>query len=200
MNNKPLVDDRYTQLARVLTDAMEQAVGGKGKERHADGERFENQKICVINRWLAGSPVAGALFQAVKKTVESSRMTPDAAIRELYGAINYLSAGIILLEEILAESKQAQVSDMEVNAEIRRIERKMLTHVERVGVFLPGGEPVTDVPDELAVFEYPVCEDCYHMKLAPNEMPCKKCIDKPFRPHFTLSLPVYNKPSPPMPV
>jgi hypothetical protein len=47
---------------------------------------------------------------------------------------------------------------------------------------------------ERCIFEAPVCDDCYHMKLPPDEMPCKKCIDKPFKPHFTLTLPVYNKP------
>jgi hypothetical protein len=182
-NNKPLVDDRYLELARILMDAMEQAAGGKGKERHADGEPFENQKICVINRWLKGSPVAGALFQAVKKTVESSRMTPDAAIRELYGAINYIAAGIRLLEEIIEE--YPPVDEEALNAEIRRIRQKMITHVEKEGLFLPGGEPVYDkVDDEIAVFEAPLCEDCIYMKVLPSEMPCKKCIDKPFRPHF----------------
>ena len=197
MNNKPLLVDKYGSLKRVLADAMLQAKSGKGKERHADGESFENQKICVINRWLDGSPIAGALFQAVKTTVESSRMTPDAAIRELYGAINYLSAGIILLEEKLAELDQ--MTTPEVNAEVRLITLNE-EYLEYKG-FLPCGSPFKDkVPDEIAVFEYPTCEDCYHMRLAPSEMPCKKCIDKPFRPHFTLSLPVYNKPSPPMPV
>jgi hypothetical protein len=184
MNNNPLSDNRYKELERILLDAMEQASGGKGKERHADGEAFENQKICVINRWLKGSPVAGALFQAVKKAVESSRMTPDAAIRELYGSINYLAAGIRLLEEIKDEYPPVDLGA--VNAEIRRIEQKMLTHVDKEGLFLPGGEPVTDVPDEMAVFEEPLCEDCVYMEVLPGDMPCKKCIDKPFRPHFKV--------------
>ena len=91
--------DNYLSLKRVLADAMLQAKSGKGKERHADNEPFQYQKICVINRWLEGSPVAGALFQAVKKTVESSRLSDSAAIHELRGAINYLAAAIILLEE-----------------------------------------------------------------------------------------------------
>jgi hypothetical protein len=70
----------------------------------------------------------------------------------------------------------------------------------RAIAFLPGGEPVYDscddveLPDELGVFEAPLCDDCYHMNLPPDEMPCKKCIDKPSKPHFTLTLPVYNKP------
>lgn len=198
MNNKPLVDDRYLELARVLMDAMEQASGGKGMERHADGENFENQKICVINRWLQGSPIAGPLFQAVKKTVETSRMVPDAAIRELYGAINYLVAGIILLEEYRDSMKDEKAPDFAVNAEVRRIEQKVLAHVEREGLFLPGGEPVTDHPDEMAVFEGPLCEDCFYGNYTPRELPCRICIDKPFKPHFTSTFPI--QPRPPMPV
>jgi len=203
MNNNPLSDSKYGELERILLDAMEQATGGKGKERHADGEAFEDQKICVINRWLKGSPVAGALFQAVKKTVESSRMTPGAAIRELYGAINYLAAGVRLLEEIMEDEVEKSIP--EVNAEARLITLNAGPS-EYVG-FLPCGSPFKDsvpepdnlaVPDEFTIFEYPVCADCFHMNLLPSDMPCKKCIDKPFRPHFTLSLPVYNKP--PMPV
>jgi hypothetical protein len=213
MNNKPVLNDKYFGLQRVLLDALEQAAGGKGKERHADGEVFENQKICVINRWLAGSPIAGPLFQAVKKTVESSRMAPDRAIRELYGAINYLAAGIILLEEMMAvpnkpipddptidhvNAEIRRINDLRIKQEVERIEQKTLAHIEKAGLFLPGGEPVTDHPDEMAVFEAPVCNECFHMKVMVNDMPCKKCIDKPFRPHFTQSLPVYNEP--PMPV
>ncbi len=195
MNNKPVLVDNYSSLKRVLADAMLQAKSGKGKERHADDEPFENQKICVINRWLAGSPVAGTLFQAVKKTVESSRMTPDAAIRELYGAINYLSAGILLLEEIRDAGKQPDYpSEHDANVEIRmiehremidQIEQKALAHVEKKGLFLPGGEPVTDVPIELAVFDAPLCMECLYQHLVVTEMPCKKCIDKPYKPHFT---------------
>lgn len=204
MNDKPVLHDRYGSLKRVLADAMLQAKSGKGRERHADGEDFENQKICVINRWLVGSPIAGALFQAVKKAVESSRMTPAAAIRELHGAINYLSAGVILLEEMDDSEEVIDVHDAtesKVNEEIRRIEQKMIAHLTKDDVQvhgltevarLPGGEPMYDVKDqlkdELAVFEAPLCEDCWYMLLSPRAMPCKKCIDKPFRPHFTKPL------------
>jgi hypothetical protein len=174
---------------------MEQAAGGKGKERHADGEAFENQKICVINRWIKDSPVAGTLFQVVKKTVESSRMTPGAAIRELYGAINYLSAGILLLEEIMEDEVEKSVPEVNteaLNAEVRRIEQKMLTYVEKEGLFLPGGEPVTDHPDEMAVFEFPLCEDCFYMNILPGDLPCERCIDKPHKPQFTRTDKVYK--------
>jgi hypothetical protein len=177
-------------LERILLDAMDQAIGGKGKERHADGENFEDQKICVINRWLKGSPVAGPLFQAVKKAVESSRMPPGAAIRELYGSINYTAAAIRLLEE---EPDYTHTVE-EANAEIRRIEQKMIAHVEREGLFLPGGEPVTDHPIGATDLIEQNCADCFYGMLSPSAMPCKKCIDKPYRPHYTYTGPVRYKP------
>lgn len=93
-------DHNYDELRRVLKGAYDQAATGKGKERHATDEAFEDQKICVISRWISGSPVAGVLFQAIKKAIESSRLPKDRAIRELQGAINYLAAAIILLEEL----------------------------------------------------------------------------------------------------
>jgi hypothetical protein len=196
MNNKPLLVDKYGSLKRVLVDAMLQAKSGKGKERHADDEPFENQKICVINRWLHGSPIAGPLFQAVKKAVESSRMNYDAAIRELYGSINYIAAGILLLEELKAGEKQEKeplqiemnclclddgTTVAEVNDKLNRLYQEREDHT------------LESLIDEVAPSPSlgPLCEDCFYGKIPPNEMPCKKCIDKPFRPHFTRSSPVY---------
>jgi hypothetical protein len=206
MNNKPLLVDKYGSLKRVLVDAMLQAKSGKGKERHADDEPFENQKICVINRWLHGSPIAGPLFQAVKKTVESSRMNYDAAIRELYGAINYIAAGIILLEELKAGEKQEKeplqiemnclclddgttytqmpdISISDINEKIRRLYQDKQEEAL---------QSVLDEVDEVAPSPSlgPLCEDCFYGNIPPNDMPCKKCIDKPFRPHFTMTTPV----------
>jgi len=115
---------------------------------------------------------------------------------------------------ILGAFNDQKPSNAVVNTELRLITLKA-KEGQQHGTFLPGGEPVTDVPvvksslccdgdqdcclpDEMAVFEEPLCEDCWYMKLSPSDMPCKKCIDKPFKPHFTLSVPVYSKP--PMPV
>jgi hypothetical protein len=90
---------RYFHLKRVLHQAEKQATEGKGHERHDCGRPFEDQQICQINRWLRGSRVGGPLFQAVKKILETVRLDPQRAILELYGAINYCAAAIILLEE-----------------------------------------------------------------------------------------------------
>lgn len=98
------VSSLYAGLHGVLSDAYHQAAGGKGKERHATDEPFEDQPIMVITRLLADHPVAALGYQAVKKTVEAGRLHrtkgPDAAIRELHGAINYLAAMVIRVREM----------------------------------------------------------------------------------------------------
>lgn len=91
----------YESLAGVLRSAYLQAAAGKGAERHASGEPFHDQPICAINR-LHGS-IDGALFQAAKKAHEARRLPTNAALRELYGAINYLAAAAILIEEGILE-------------------------------------------------------------------------------------------------
>lgn len=89
-------DPNYEELARVLNTAYQQAANGKGKERHAEGEPFEEQIICEVARRVGLGYTSG---QAVKKIYESKRLPKDAAIAELLGAINYIAANIIVLEE-----------------------------------------------------------------------------------------------------
>lgn len=90
----------YDSLSNVYSMAFEQASAGKGKERHADAdnEPFERQVICEMARRL-GSPFCPS-YQAVKKIYEASKMEdPDRAIHELIGALNYVAATVILLQE-----------------------------------------------------------------------------------------------------
>ena len=90
-------DDDYQGLQRVLQLALEQASAGKGNERHANGKPFDKQPRMEIGRMVGHGFCLG---QAIKKAQESSRMQPDAAQRELLGAINYLAGAYLLLEEI----------------------------------------------------------------------------------------------------
>lgn len=87
----------YERLANVLHAAFTQAASGKGKERHArDAEPFHEQVI------LQGAKRFGhgaLLFQAYKKSEESQRLPKDRAIAELHGAIVYLAAAVIALED-----------------------------------------------------------------------------------------------------
>lgn len=90
----------YNRLRMVFDGSFDQAANGKGNERHATvGEKFEDQQICEITKRLSKSSVAGSLFQAVKKIYESSRLPKDRAIAELRGAINYIAAAIIVIED-----------------------------------------------------------------------------------------------------
>jgi hypothetical protein len=91
-----LEEDPYISLRYVLELAVDQAANGKGKERHANGEPFDQQKICKISRAVG---VGFALGQALKKAEESIRLDKDAGLREILGAINYLAAAYIVLNE-----------------------------------------------------------------------------------------------------
>lgn len=84
---------KYQSLGNILLEAYDQAANGKGKERHADGQKFEEQPIIVLEKLYQ----SGVLFQAAKKMHESQRLEKDAAIRELLGAMNYLAARVIYL-------------------------------------------------------------------------------------------------------
>lgn len=86
----------YISLQAVLDRAFEQAAYGKGAERHAQSKPFEEQPMQKLIE-LYGTGFA--LGQAGKKMQESQRMEVDAAVRELYGAINYIAGTIIHLEK-----------------------------------------------------------------------------------------------------
>lgn len=86
----------YESLANVLDDALEQAQRGKGLARHACGEAFEEQQIVQLGEWMGGS-TAFAIGQACKKAIESTRLDDAAAEGELLGAINYLSAAVLVI-------------------------------------------------------------------------------------------------------
>jgi hypothetical protein len=91
--------EQYKILHCILDDVAEQLENGKGKERHADDAPFEKQSSLEIMRRVKESTASPALFQAVKKIYESTRLNNPHAIQELQGAIGYLVMAIILLKE-----------------------------------------------------------------------------------------------------
>lgn len=92
----------YELLSAVLDQALAQAQAGKGLERHAvAGERFEDQQIVQLGEWMQST--AFAVGQACKKSIESTRLTPDRARSELLGAINYLAAAVIQIDRAAAK-------------------------------------------------------------------------------------------------
>lgn len=93
--------DPYAPLWRVLDAAYDQAANGKGKERHANDKAFTAQPIMEIARMVGPGYQLG---QAMKKSAESfgmfGRGNYAAARSEMLGAINYLAASYLLMEEI----------------------------------------------------------------------------------------------------
>lgn len=96
------INPQYIGLQQALHAAYSQAAEGKGKERHANNKDFDRQPIMEIGRMVgAGYP----LGQAMKKAQEAGGMLrrdePLRAQAELLGAINYLAAAWLLIEESL---------------------------------------------------------------------------------------------------
>jgi len=95
-------NENYESLHRVLMQALDQAQSGKGKERHADGNRFENQPICVIGRRKGYGFTEGQVWKKILEV--DNLLTIDAKIREMLSIIVYAAADIILLEEEKAKT------------------------------------------------------------------------------------------------
>ena len=96
------VREGYDSLFTILCKALHQAQDGKGKERHAQPDTpFEDQPIIQIGR-LVGMGFQNG--QAIKKMVEAQGMLRrgefNAAEREVLGAINYLAAVAIEINQI----------------------------------------------------------------------------------------------------
>ena len=105
-----MITPGYERLQHVFDAALEQAAGGKGKERHVDGtEPFHEQDICTEAKKLG---LAAPAFQARKKIKESLRLLeikgPNAAAAELLGAINYAAAMVIVINEQAAGGKDSK--------------------------------------------------------------------------------------------
>lgn len=97
----------YERLYGVLIDALDQAQRGKGAERHANGRAFTDQPIIKIGQMVGEGFPAG---QAIKKTQEAITMlgrgNDQAARYELLGAIVYLSAACILIDDAKAAADE----------------------------------------------------------------------------------------------
>lgn len=97
------VKEGYEKLDAVLYDAISQSQDGKGKERHATNNNYEDQVICVVGRLLKGHPFGAHAYQIIKKTIEAGRLYQikgqEAAYQEMLGSINYAAAMCILIKE-----------------------------------------------------------------------------------------------------
>lgn len=93
----------YEGLAAVLQAAHDQSAYGKGKVRHANSKPFVQQPIMEIGRMVGTGYQTG---QAMKKAQEAGGMLKrgehGAARAELLGAIVYLAAAVMLIDELAA--------------------------------------------------------------------------------------------------
>jgi hypothetical protein len=99
---------RYNELERIFALALEQASAGKGSERHdPQGESFDDQQIVKYGLWQGSNHFC--VGQAVKKLIESCNLEPEAAKRELLGAIVYAAGAYRTLERLTTtEDTQAK--------------------------------------------------------------------------------------------
>ena len=132
----------YEPLAEVLSRALEQAQSGKGDERHANGLPFLEQPIMVEQRQQKGTGFV--IGQARKKSLESMGLEAGAAVRELLGAINYLAAAVIYLEEGPGEEPAAKATQPHLENEhqiVRLVDRPPgLMKCEKCGAEFYSGE------------------------------------------------------------
>lgn len=99
---------RYNELERIFALALEQASAGKGSERHdPQGESFDEQQIVKYGLWQGSNHFC--VGQAVKKLIESCNLEPEAAKRELLGAIVYAAGAYRTLERLTTTEDSQQV-------------------------------------------------------------------------------------------
>lgn len=82
-------------FSNVLKEAENFTLKGKGEDRHGLGKPLNNQPWRFISESLGNGFLLG---QAVKKIIESDNMDKDAAIKELFGAISYITFAIMNLQ------------------------------------------------------------------------------------------------------
>lgn len=100
------IEKGYEKLVAVFQAAHDQAAHGKGKERHANGLPFHEQRMQSISKTLASAD--GMAYQVVKKMTEGLQFDDHKRReKELLGAINYLAGIVIFFREAL-DSKEAK--------------------------------------------------------------------------------------------
>lgn len=95
---RPTAGPAYEKLDDVLQRAYTQSSAGKGKDRHVkdEGQAFEDQPICSLQRIYGTGYAFG---QVGKKMEESMRLPKEQAVAELLGAIVYIAAAVVVIEE-----------------------------------------------------------------------------------------------------
>lgn len=88
--------DPYQSLVNVLDEAYNRASQGKGKERHATGQDFDEQPIVTEGNNFY---VYGNLQQIRKKALEIVRLPKERGRDELLDIIVYAAASVIIMDK-----------------------------------------------------------------------------------------------------
>ena len=95
------MNNQYDSLRDVFMMAVNEAISGKGGQRHGTSDKFENQQLCSFMREAGLSP---AMYQIQKKARELLRFKgknrKERVRRELLGIIIYAAAAVIVNEEV----------------------------------------------------------------------------------------------------
>lgn len=103
----------YEKLVAVYQDAHDQAAKGKGDERHANGQPFNEQRMQQISGLLRSSD--GMAFQAIKKLTEGLQFEDHTRREaELLGALNYIAGIVIYYRELSPVVAQCEYTLEEV--------------------------------------------------------------------------------------
>lgn len=104
------VEPGYETLLEILLQAYEQAAHGKGRQRHAGGQPFEDQPMQTISALLGTE--RGMAFQAIKKLREGLDLpSHEARVNELLGAINYIAGIVLYLSQREVDSASVTIFD-----------------------------------------------------------------------------------------
>jgi len=119
----------YEELHKVLMRALDQAATGKGKERHANDDPFEEQIMCYMAGQLG---LAAPVFQVVKKSVEACRLPYPANVNELLGAINYAAGAVIEAERKAKEAANASTNEFLAKAKAEANRQKLIDALKQI--------------------------------------------------------------------
>lgn len=160
----------YDSLEMMLDRAYDQASAGKGKERHAVDNAFEDQIICEIQRMLKDHPCGYQAGQAIKKVVESGRLYrttgAGAAVAEVLGAINYLAAMCIVMEEWSGRDTREPCPATGRNCSTCKYCLEP-DPCHGCGKYFANWQPAEDL----------LCDGCPHEETESYDEPCISCID-----------------------
>jgi hypothetical protein len=98
-------------LAIVLGDALEQAVGGKGEERHGGGLDYLDQPWVRLARDHGGGFLTGQASKKIEEAVSNhANWTAEQFRNELLGAINYLGMAVVF-NDLREALRSGEISD-----------------------------------------------------------------------------------------